>query len=96
MYAQQVPAARVDDVGKLGFRPSFARCQPPLDHLLWLQGESGKPTITAKMPFAVKHLHRNPRRVAWLRTLPMGLDCSFVSVDNYGPPSTRGSVFGGS
>jgi hypothetical protein len=44
--------------------------------------ESGKPTITAKNPIAVKHLHHKPPHLA-------GLDGKAECVDNCGPPTVR-------
>ena len=42
--------------------------------------KSGKPMITAKNTFAVKHLHHKP-------PVPTGLDASLKVVDNLHPPS---------
>jgi hypothetical protein len=52
-------------------------------------GESGKPAITAKKAFAVKHLHHKPRRLA-------GLDGRPETVDNCASPTAIAVVPGGS
>ena len=53
------------------------------------EGEFGKPTITAKNPHLVKHLHHK-------LTLRTGLDAAFKYVDNYVPPDPRDLEVGGS
>jgi hypothetical protein len=52
-------------------------------------GGCGKPWITPRTPFCVKHLHQNSR-------VPGGLDAPPRTVDNHGPPIPEGGSIGGS
>jgi chromosomal replication initiator protein len=69
-------------IGREGQGPGSGRDRMPRAERGGHTPKSGKPTITAKRPFPVKHLHTNCCD-------PAGIDSRREVVDNRGPPLSR-------